>query len=124
MQRLAQLPAVTIYSDVGLTRMCARAFPSGVQLCPSFTVASSKVTLSRCGWTMFTSSWRCEPNVFNLWIKSLFFKLFCYVQNTDTDTVTDSFQSIYNLNFILTGPLGFCLYYGDHCKQFLKLCRM
>jgi hypothetical protein len=62
------------YSDVGLTKMCASAFPRGdcVQPRPSFTVASSKVTLSRCGWTMFTSSWCCEQNVFNLWIKSLF----------------------------------------------------
>ena len=43
-----------------------------VQSCPSFTVASSKVTLSRCDWTMFTS-WCSEQNVFNpCWIKSLF----------------------------------------------------
>ena len=54
--QLSQPPAVNIYNNVGLKRMYASAFPRGdcVQPRPSFTVASSKVTLFRCDWIMFT----------------------------------------------------------------------
>ena len=109
------------YSDVGLTKMCASAFPRGdcVQPRPSFTVASSKVTLSRCGWTMFTSSWCCEQNVFNLWIKSLFFAVSHHV---DSSVNCDHIWSCHKCLFLSGMPsYHHCSSRTCHCKQLLPL---